>query len=52
MMVVRMSPKEVLENTGHGVLQGWFTRFSLPTKFGEHHHTRFREKDPTHVRIA
>ena len=24
----------------------WFTRFSLPTKFGEQHHARFRESDP------
>ena len=24
----------------------WFTRFSLPTKFGEQHHARFRENDP------
>ena len=24
----------------------WFTRFSLPTKFGEQHHSHFREKDP------
>ena len=23
-----------------------FTRFALPTKFGEQHHTRFRERDP------
>ena len=24
----------------------WFRRFTLPTRFGEQHHTRFRERDP------